>query len=150
MSDLGELYQELVLDHNRRPRNFRRLEDANRTAEGYNPICGDIVCVDLKVEGNVITDIGFQGSGCAISKSSASLMTDSVKGKTEDEVEFLFDKFHELVTSGGNSTLGSDEVGKLAVFSGVQEFPGRVKCAILPWHTLRAALEEKGEAVSTE
>lgn len=150
MSDLGELYQELVLDHNKRPRNFRRLEDANRTAEGDNPICGDLVHIDLKVEEDVIRDIGFQGSGCAISKASASLMTDSVKGKTEKEVNLLFDRFHHLVTEEASPTSNSDELGKLVIFAGVREFPGRVKCAILPWYTLRAALEQKGNMVSTE
>lgn len=148
MSDLRELYQELILDHSKKPRNFVKLEDANRTAEGYNPLCGDIVTVYLQLEDDVIRKIGFQGSGCAISKASASMMTDGVKGKTKDEAQVLFERFHALVTGDGPSD--PSDLGKLAVFSGVKEFPVRVKCATLAWHTMRAALDGKGEIVSTE
>lgn len=150
MSDLRELYQQLILDHSKKPRNFRTLEGANRTAEGHNPLCGDQITLYLQVEDDVIRGIGFQGSGCAISRASASMMTDSVKGKTRAEAQRLFERFHDLVT--GETDEGGDPVdlGKLAVFSGVKEFPVRVKCAILSWHTLRAALEGKGETVSTE
>jgi nitrogen fixation NifU-like protein len=147
MSDLRELYQELILDHSKKPRNFVKLGDANRTAEGYNPLCGDIVTVYLQLEDDVIRKIGFQGSGCAISKASASMMTDGVKGKTKDDAQVLFEKFHHLVTGEAGDP---DDLGKLAVFSGVREFPVRVKCATLAWHTMRAALEGKEEAVSTE
>jgi len=149
MSELRELYQEVILDHNRKPRNFKKLEWANRTAEGYNPLCGDQVRVSLDVENGVIRDIGFEGSGCAISRAAASMMTTSLKGKTTDEAEQLFERFHHMLTAGGN---GSDaaELGKLTVFAGVSEFPSRVKCASLPWHTLHAALAGKNEPVSTE
>ena len=147
MSDLRELYQELILDHSKKPRNFNKPEGANRTAEGYNPLCGDVVTVYLQLEDDVIRKIGFQGSGCAISKASASMMTDSVKGKTKDDAQVLFEKFHHLVTGEAGDP---DDLGKLTVFSGVSEFPIRVKCATLAWHTLRAALEGKGETVSTE
>lgn len=150
MSDLRELYQEVILDHSKRPRNFQKLEDANRTAEGYNPLCGDQITVYLRLENDVIRDISFQGSGCAISKASASMMTASLKGKTKAEAKVLFEKFHHMVTGRGDTTLDPVELGKLAAFSGVCEFPVRVKCATLPWHTLHAALEGKGETVSTE
>jgi nitrogen fixation NifU-like protein len=148
MSDLRELYQQLIIDHSKKPRNFVKLEDANRTAEGHNPLCGDVVTVYLQMEDDVIRKIGFQGSGCAISKASASMMTDSVKGKNKDEAEVLFERFHALVA--GDGTGDPSDLGKLAVFSGVREFPIRVKCATLPWHTMRAALEGRGETVSTE
>lgn len=150
MSDLRELYQQVILDHNKQPRNFKRLEGANRTAEGYNPLCGDQITVYLQMEDDVIHNIGFQGSGCAISKASASMMTTSVKGKTKAETEFLFERFHEMVTGKLDPTANLHDLGKLAVFSGVSEYPIRVKCATLPWHTLRTALEGKGETVSTE
>jgi nitrogen fixation NifU-like protein len=156
MSDLTELYQEVILDHNKRPRNFQVLEGANRSAEGYNPLCGDQITVYLKLEGDVIQDISFQGSGCAISKASASMMTASLKGKTRAEAVALFQKFHQMVTgrrpSPGDQDAAPDplELGKLAVFSGVSEFPVRVKCASLAWHTMQAALEGRGETVSTE
>jgi nitrogen fixation NifU-like protein len=150
MSDLRELYQEVILDHNRRPRNFRELEDANRTAEGYNPLCGDQITVYLRVEDSVIRDISFLGSGCAISKASASMMTATLKGKTATEAEATFETFHRMVTADLNRAFDPLEVGKLAAFAGVREFPVRVKCATLPWHTLRAALEGKREPVSTE
>ena len=150
MSDLRELYQEVILDHNRRPRNFQKLEGANRTAEGYNPLCGDQITVSLRLEGDVIKDISFQGSGCAISKASASLMTTSVKGKTQAEAEVLFDRVHTMLTGERDTTVDPHELGKLAVLSGVCEFPARVKCASLAWHTLRAALKGAGGAVLTE
>ncbi len=150
MSDLRELYQQLILDHSRKPRNYVKPEGANRTAEGHNPLCGDEVTVYLQLEDDVIQKIGFQGSGCAISKASASIMTDSVKGKTKTEAETLFERFHDLVAGTGGEAGDPDELGKLAVFSGVREFPVRVKCATLAWHTLRAALEGKGETISTE
>lgn len=150
MSELRELYQEVILDHNKRPRNFHKLEGANRTAEGYNPLCGDQCTVDLRLEGDVIRDISFVGSGCAISKASASLMTDSVKGKTAAEAEILFDKVHSMLTEEHKAEANLDELGKLAVLSGVWEFPARVKCASLAWHTLRTALRGDGETVSTE
>ena len=150
MSDLRELYQEVILDHNKRPQNFRTLESANRTAEGYNPLCGDHITVYLLVEDQVIKEVAFQGSGCAISKASASMMTTIVKGKTAAEAERLFETFHRMVTADPDT--GSDPVviGKLAAFAGVREFPVRVKCATLPWHTLHAALEGKVQAASTE
>jgi len=150
MSDLTELYQEVILDHNKRPRNFQVLEGANRAAEGYNPLCGDQITIYLKLDGDVIRDISFQGSGCAISKASASMMTASLKGKTRAEAEALFRKFHRMVTGDHDAVPDPLELGKLAVFSGVSEFPVRVKCASLPWHTLRAALEGTGETVTTE
>ncbi len=150
MSDLRELYQEVILEHNRRPRNFQRLAGANRSAEGYNPLCGDQITVYLHVEGDVIRDISFLGQGCAISKASASMMTAGLKGKTLGEAQSLFEKFHAMVTGEPGQSPHLDVLGKLAVFSGVSEFPIRVKCASLPWHTLHAAIEGKGEPVSTE
>jgi nitrogen fixation protein NifU and related proteins len=150
MSDLRELYQEVLLDHNRRPRNFQKLEGADRKAEGYNPLCGDQVTVYLKLDGDVIREITFQGSGCAISKSSASMMTMSLKGKTRGEAEALFQRFHQMLTGDPGKREVPDGLGKLTVFSGVCEFPIRVKCATLPWHTMHAALEGKAERISTE
>ena len=150
MSDLRELYQEVILDHNRRPRNLQKLDGANRTAEGYNPLCGDQLTVYVRLEDGAIKDISFQGSGCAISKASASMMTASLKGKSKADAEALFETFHKMVTADLSVTFDPLEVGKLAAFSGVREFPVRVKCATLPWHTLHAALEGKGEPVSTE
>ncbi len=149
MSDLRELYQQVILDHYKKPRNFQRLPDANRRAEGHNPLCGDEITVYLHLDGEVIRDISFQGAGCAISQSAASLMTTVLKGKTRAEAEEIFQKFHDMVT-GANGSADPMELGKLAVFCGVSEFPVRVKCASLPWHTLRAALEGKAEPVSTE
>ncbi len=149
MSELSELYQEVILDHNRKPQNFFKLEGATRTAEGYNPLCGDHLTLFLKLRGEKIEEVSFQGSGCAISKASASLMTSFVKGKTKAEIETLFEKFHTMVTGKPHSAV-PPELGKLAVFSGVCEFPSRVKCASLAWHTLRSALEGKDEVVSTE
>lgn len=148
MSDLRELYQEVILDHHKRPRNFRKPEDANRHAEGFNPLCGDRIQLYLRVEDGIIRDACFEGSGCAISTASASLMTEILKGKTEAESEVLFDKFHDLVT--GKSEPDAADIGKLAVFSGVRDYPVRVKCAILAWHALRAALQGSLETVATE
>lgn len=150
MSDLRELYQEVILDHNKRPRNFQKLEDANRQAEGYNPLCGDQLTVYLRLEDGVIRDISFQGSGCAISKASASIMTAALKGKTTAEAEGLFETFHKMVTADLSIQFDPLEYGKLAAFSGVREFPVRVKCATLPWHTLHAALQGKRDPISTE
>jgi len=150
MSDLRELYQEVILDHNKQPRNFHRLEGANRMAEGHNPLCGDQITLYLQVEEDMIGDIAFQGSGCAISRAAASLMTTSVKGKTRGAAEALFHAFHKMVTAEVDAPADARALGKLAVFSGVREFPIRVKCATLPWHTLRAALEGRGQKVSTE
>lgn len=150
MSDLRELYQEVILDHNRRPRNFRVIAGANRHAEGYNPLCGDRLTLYLQVEGERITDASFEGSGCAISKASASMMTESVKGKTVAEAEALFERFHRMVTTPPDAPAGAEGLGKLAVFAGVREFPVRVKCASLAWHTMKSAVEAKDEVVSTE
>ena len=140
---INDLYQETILDHGRRPRNFRLLEDANRQAEGYNPMCGDRCRVFLKENGGVIDTMTFEGAGCAISTASASLMTEALKGKTVGEAETLLAKFHELLTT--DQPVPAD-IGKLVVFSGVREFPSRVKCAMLAWQTLRAALRDAGEA----
>jgi nitrogen fixation protein NifU and related proteins len=149
MSDLRELYQEVILDHNKRPRNFGHLDEANRHAEGRNPLCGDHLTVYLDVEDGIIKGASFEGAGCAISRASASLMTDAVKGKPVEEVERLFSEFHKMVTAGVDPEV-EEALGKLAVFCGVREFPSRVKCASLAWHTLHAALEEKPAPVSTE
>jgi len=148
MLDLRELYQQVILDHNKSPHNFRELVDANRSAEGYNPLCGDKFSVYLKLEDGRIDDITFQGSGCAISKASASMMTSLLKGQSVEEAEALFGKFHDLVA--GDTSPDLEEVGKLAVFAGVKEFPTRIKCATLAWHTLKAALRGKGDHVTTE
>ena len=149
MSDLRDLYQEVILEHSKAPRNYREQPAANHKAEGFNPLCGDHFTVYITMEGDAIKDISFQGTGCAISKASASMMTQSVKGKSTAEAEKLFETFHSLVTGHAHSNGGAD-LGKLAVFSGVSEFPARVKCATLAWHTLQAALEGKQEAISTE
>jgi nitrogen fixation protein NifU and related proteins len=149
MSDLRDLYQDVILEHSKAPRNYRDLPVANHRAEGFNPLCGDRLTVYVHVEGDAIRDISFQGSGCAISKASASMMTQLVKGKTTGEVRQIFERFHEMVT-GHAAANGEADMGKLAVFSGVSEFPARVKCASLAWHTLRAALEGAEDAVSTE
>jgi nitrogen fixation NifU-like protein len=147
MSDLSELYEQVILDHNNNPRNFRKVEGASNHADGFNPLCGDKVSVYLDVQGDVVKDIGFVGEGCAISKASASLMTQAVKGKRVEEVERLFKGFHALVT--GRDAKG-DDLGKLLVFSRVSDYPVRVKCASLSWHTLKAAIEGKQAKVSTE
>ena len=146
MSDLRELYQEVIVDHNRNPRNFGRPAGANREAQGYNPLCGDKVTVYLRVENGVVVDAAFEGSGCAISTASASLMTEALKGRTEAEAELLFANFRGMVAGSG----AHPELGKLEVLSGVREFPARIKCAILAWHTLDAALKGEGEPVRTE
>jgi nitrogen fixation NifU-like protein len=148
VSDLRELYQEVILDHNRKPRNFRKIADADHHAEGFNPLCGDKVTVYLKVEGDRVADVAFEGSGCAISTASASLMTESLKGKSVAEATALFRGFHDLVT--GVPATSNVPLGKLAAFAGVSEFPVRVKCATLAWHTMRAALDGRAEPVSTE
>jgi nitrogen fixation NifU-like protein len=145
--DLDELYQEVILDHCKSPRNFHALEGANRKGEGYNPLCGDNYTVFLKLEDDVVRDIGFQGSGCCISKASASLLTTAVKGRTKTEVKALFAKVHDLITTGAP---GDESVGKLAVFAGVHKFPARVKCAILAWHAVVAALDGAQTPVTTE
>ena len=150
MSDLRELYQEVILDHNRRPRNFRAIEGASRHAEGYNPLCGDRLSLYLKVEDAVIKDASFQGSGCAISKASASMMTDSVKGKTLSEARGMFEQFRQMVTGNADPLAHPERLGKLAVFEGVRNYPARVKCASLAWHTLRAALASPDAKVTLE
>jgi nitrogen fixation NifU-like protein len=147
MAELRELYQELILEHSKNPRNYRVLEGADRSIEGFNPLCGDHFTVYLKLDGEKISDISFQGAGCAISKSSASVMTQVLKGKTCEQAEALFQKFHDLVTGKPE---GEEDLGKLAVFSGVSEFPMRVKCATLAWHALHAALEGQEQAITTE
>lgn len=149
MSDLRELYQQVILDHNRNPRNFKELPDATRKVEGFNPLCGDHYTVFLNLDGDVIRDVAFTGSGCAISKASASVMSSTVKGKSTEEANQLFETFHSLVT-GDTSTVDTGELGRLAAFSGVSEFPARVKCATLAWHTLRTALEGEQETITTE
>src|ERR1700761_8332311 len=147
MPELRDLYQEVILEHSKAPRNYKALPEANHKAEGYNPLCGDRFTIYLEMDGDKIREIGFQGAGCAISKASASMMTQSVKGKTKAEAEKIFEQFHDLVT--GHAHASEAELGKLAVFSGVSEFPVRVKCATLAWHTLEAALAGKQEKVST-
>ncbi len=147
MSDLSDLYQEVILDHNRRPRNFRRIDQPSRKAEGYNPLCGDRITVFLSLDGDRIADVAFEGSGCAISKASASLMTDRLKGASVSEAEDLFARFHRMVTTPPDREV--EDLGKLSALAGVREFPVRVKCASLAWHTLKAALEHT-QRVSTE
>lgn len=151
-SELRELYQETILDHSRKPRNFGALPEANREAEGYNPLCGDRAKITLAVEGDVIKDVRFQGAGCSIFTASASMMTESVKGKTRPQAEALFERFHDLITADPSQAArrAAPELGKLAVFAGVSEFPVRVKCAALAWHTLKAALAGERAPVSTE
>jgi nitrogen fixation NifU-like protein len=149
--ELRELYQQVILDHNKSPRNFRLIDHPTNHAEGYNPLCGDNINVFLSInDAGIIEDISFQGSGCAISKASASLMTSMLKGKSVEEAENIFNKFHELVTDKLGDNPDIDELGKLAVFGGVREFPARVKCASLAWHTMINALHNKNEKVVTE
>jgi nitrogen fixation NifU-like protein len=148
MSELSDLYQEVILDHNRRPRNFRIIDDPSRTQEGYNPLCGDRLTVYVALDGDRIADVAFEGSGCAISKASASLMTETLKGKTVTEARDLFEKFHDMVTSSPETEAA--DLGKLSVLSGVREYPTRVKCASLAWHTVKAALAGEHGPVSTE
>ena len=147
MSDLRDLYQEVILDHNKRPRNFRVIDPASHQADGYNPLCGDRVTVYLDVENDVVKDVSFQGSGCAISTASASLMTEALKGKTLAEVDRLFQGFHDVVTGTGEAPPG---FGKLAILAGVRDYPSRVKCATLAWHAMQAALENRDEPIKTE
>ena len=147
MSDLSDLYQEVILDHNRRPRNFHALADASHIADGHNPLCGDRLRVYLKVEDGTVSDVGFEGAGCAISKASASMMTDAIKGRTVEEIDALFERFHRMVTTPPDRPV--EDMGKLSSLAGVREFPVRVKCASLAWHTLKAAMTQK-KVVSTE
>ena len=150
MPELQDLYQQIILEHNKSPRNYRELPNATRKVEGYNPLCGDHYTVFVELDGDTIKDIGFTGNGCAISKATASVMSTTVKGKTREEAERYFETFHRLVT-GDTTGLSTEELGRLAAFSGVSEFPARVKCASLAWHTLRTALEnEAKEVVTTE
>ena len=149
MSELDELYQQIIVEHNRSPRNFKRLDDATRSADGDNPLCGDRITVFVKLDGDVISDIAFQGKGCAISKSSASLMTGAVKGRKVVEAERLFHEFRDMV-SGDHPITDPKSLGKLAAFAGVRRFPSRIKCANLAWHTLHAALAGAAESVTTE
>jgi nitrogen fixation protein NifU and related proteins len=144
--DLNDLYQEVILDHSKSPRNYHKMPGANRMAQGHNPLCGDQINIYLLMDQDVIKDISFEGSGCAISKASASLLTAALKGKTKTEVQKLFNKVREMVTTGQMD----GEIGKLTVFAGVHKFPARVKCAILPWHAVMAAMEGEAEPVSTE
>lgn len=150
MSSIGELYHDLILDHNRSPRNYRKMADATRSVEGFNPLCGDHYTVYLKVRDNVIDDVSFDGAGCAISKASASVMSSILKGKTTKDAEELFTQFHRLVTGEVKSAEEIDAMGKLGAFAGVSEFPARVKCASLAWHTMHAALATDATRVSTE
>lgn len=150
MSELSDLYQEVILDHNRRPRNWGALADATQKADGYNPLCGDRLTLYLKVEGGRVAGVSFEGSGCAISKASASLMTDAVKGLTIADAIDLFDRVHEMLTTPVDQPVDDTRVGKLAVLSGVREFPTRVKCASLAWHTLKSALVNPAEVARTE
>lgn len=149
-SDLRELYQSVILDHNKKPRNFCKPKGANRSAEGVNPLCGDQLTVYLSVENGVVEDVGFNGTGCAISTASASLMTQSIKGKKIEDVEHLFTGFHQMVTSNPLSSIQGEDLGKLSVFSGVREFPMRVKCATLAWHAMTEALRQTGKTATTE
>jgi nitrogen fixation NifU-like protein len=150
MSDLRDLYQEVILDHGKHPRNFRALEDADVSADGFNPLCGDKLTVFVRGKGARIEETTFQGSGCAISMASASMMSEAVRGATTEEIEAMFQSFHDLVTGEVDFETASPALGKLAIFAGVSRFPVRVKCATLAWHTLRAALERRDEPVSTE
>ena len=148
--ELKELYQQVILDHNKSPRNFRKMDSANHFGEGYNPLCGDKIDIYLLLKNDKIEDVSFQGSGCAISKASASLMSSFIKGKTIEQAEELFGKFHNLITGKTDESKLVEDLGKLAVFAGVSEFPARVKCASLAWHTLISALKEEKKIVSTE
>ncbi len=149
MSGLSDLYQEILLEHNSKPRNFRKVEDASASAEGYNPLCGDQITLYLKVIDGVVEDVGFQGVGCAISRASASMMTQSIKGKTLEEATGIFDAFHGMITHPDEEP-DYDTLGDLETLAGVNEYPTRIKCAILAWHTMRSALQEDGAAVTTE
>ncbi|HEU5239313.1 MAG TPA: SUF system NifU family Fe-S cluster assembly protein [Pyrinomonadaceae bacterium] len=148
MSELSELYQQVILDHNKKPRNFHKLENANRTAEGFNPLCGDQLHVYIELENDQLKDISFEGSGCAIWKASASMMTQAVKGKSKEEAEILFDEFHRMVTGKLDQETEENHLGRLTIFAGVRDFPVRVKCATLSWHTMKAALEGQQSATT--
>ena len=148
MSELSELYQAVILDHNKKPRNFHKIENANCSAEGFNPLCGDHLNVYLRVEGDEVKEVSFEGSGCAISKASASMMTQAVKGKTKAEAEMLFNEFHRMAMGELDAETDPNNLGKLKIFAGVREFPARVKCATLSWHTMRAALEGQQSATT--
>jgi len=150
MSEFSELYQQVILDHNKKPRNYKVLEHPSRTQEGYNPLCGDQLTLYLEMEGDKIKDVSFQGQGCAISKASASLMTTAIKGKTKEEAEQLFGEFHRMVKGELDPNAEPHHLGRLTILAGVREFPARVKCASLSWHTLHAALAGSGDSVSTE
>ncbi len=150
MYDLRDLYQEIVVDHSRRPRNFGELEEANRRAEGFNPLCGDQLTIYLKVSDSVVTDVKFVGTGCAISKASASMMTEEIKGKTLEDIESIFESFRHMVTRKPGEDFDSGDLGDLEILSGVSAYPARIKCATLSWHAMQAALSDKREAVSTE
>ncbi|MBB2927614.1 MULTISPECIES: Fe-S cluster assembly sulfur transfer protein SufU [Paraburkholderia] len=150
MSDLRDLYQETIFDHYRRPRNCHTVPGATHTAEGYNPLCGDRVTLYLRIEDGVVKDAGFEGAGCAIATASASLMTEALKGRTQAEVEALFERFHAMATAPSDRPASAEGLGKLAVLAGVREFPARIKCATLAWHTLHAALRDERGTVSTE
>jgi len=149
-TELKELYQQVILDHNKSPRNFGKIEHANHTAEGYNPLCGDKVNIYIEMDNDVIKDISFQSSGCAISQASSSLMSSAVKGKTREEAEKIFNRFHDLIIGKPDEEKSLEELGKLTVFAGVKDFPSRVKCASLPWHTMLNALHKNDEQVATE
>ena len=149
MSELSELYQQVILDHNKKPRNYQALEGANRKADGHNPLCGDQLTVYMRLEGDAVRDVSFVGQGCAISKASASMMTQAVKGKTREEAQTLFDEFHRMVTGELDEESEPNHLGRLKIFAGVRDYPARVKCASLSWHTMRAALEGE-ESASTE
>ena len=149
MSELSELYQQVILDHNKKPRNFQRLEGANRSAEGFNPLCGDQLTVYLQMDEGIVREVSFVGTGCAISKASASMMTQAVKGKTREETLALFDEFHRMVTGELDEEAEPNQLGRLKIFAGVRDYPARVKCASLPWHTMHAALEGE-ESATTE
>ncbi|MCF6283883.1 MAG: SUF system NifU family Fe-S cluster assembly protein [Candidatus Hydrogenedentes bacterium] len=150
MSDSRALYEQVILDHNKKPRNFKKLEDADHSVEGFNPLCGDHFTVHLNLDGDTLTEITFEGSGCAISKSSASVMTTVLKGKTRAEAEALFEQFHAMITADPDAPVDEEALGKLRVFAGVREFPVRIKCATLAWHALHSALTSDNNAVSTE
>ena len=150
MSELRELYQEMILDHGKRPRNFHEVDGASCRAHGHNPLCGDKITVFVRTDGDRVVSAGFTGSGCAISTASASMMTEAIKGRSIEECDALFDSFHELVAQEEGDAASSPLLGKLIVFDGVRQFPMRVKCATLAWHTLRAALRQAGESVTTE
>ncbi|HEX6648152.1 MAG TPA: SUF system NifU family Fe-S cluster assembly protein [Pyrinomonadaceae bacterium] len=148
MSELSELYQQVILDHNKKPRNFRKPEATNHSAEGFNPLCGDQLTVYINLDGDQVTDVGFEGSGCAISKASASMMTQAVKGKSKEQAETLFKEFHSMVTGELDEETEENHLGNLKIFAGVREFPVRVKCATLPWHTMHAALNKQDQTTT--